>query len=399
MVATPGFETVWADAVPLTEGGRPQVGYVLETFAGGGFVGAGTHCSVLLIESFQILPIVLVPMGAGSGSSRLHAIAPQPSTTGLLAVLNSAFAGLSAFPSAQDGGAGWGSKVLVRFLAGGIPYLDQYLPHPGAVSKQSPQLAAKTTEADTAGQRAALVLREELDEVPDDLSDADAVVVPDVPAPFAESEEQAEQWRAAFVSGYLGGAERGYDGGTPSDPPGALPDGLDPWAKLRDSGYRTGWAVGQVKGIAARAAKPPEAPPIVSPVSLPVEYNDPSDTEDDDHVSGLPTGDDVVWEHDGVRMILRSGGGFTVDSRNGGPIDFQASPEGTRISAGGTVMMVGKDAVTVAKGGAAAQETIRGTRLVEWLQTEASFQTAMGPSGPLAQPAPTDLKTDAVKVT
>ena len=158
--------------------------------------------------------------------------------------------------------------------------------------------------------------------------------------------------------------------------------------------------MGQREGLAKRAATQPTAiPSTPAPVDAVPAEEDPGDVGDDDHAAAVSTGDDVVWEHEGNRLIMREGGGFTLDTRQGGPIDIQSAADGTRISAGGSVMRVTPAGVTIATDGAAEQETIRGTRFVEWLQTEASFHTAMGPSGSLAEPAPADLKTDKVKVT
>lgn len=401
-VPTPGFEAAYD--VPLTAGDPGLVGFVLETFSGTGAAWfGGSRCSVFLVDSFHVLQNVVVPTGAGSGRSRGLSVAPQPSTADLLAEVAAAQRDEVAFPSPADPGKGWGSKVVVRYLPGGVPYVADYLPHPATATKRKPTLQARTTSAETAGANALLYLSADSDEVPDELSDADAVRVPNPPAPISRAAEgAADAWRDSYRQGYLDGAAIAWDTGETSDPVGLLPDaGVDPLATARDGGYRAGWAAGQAAGLAQRAAVPPTLPLSVSnPVSLVDEtLTDPADSGDTDHTAAVPTGDDVVWEHEGNRLLMREGGGFTLDTRNAGKIDFQAAADGVRISSGASVMNVTPAGVTFANGGAAAQETIRGTRLVEWLQTEASFQTAMGPSGPLAAPAPADLKTDKVKVT
>jgi len=371
---------------------------VLETFGGQTWFG-GTCCSVFLVETFHVLPKVLVPMGAGAGRTRGLSVGPQPSTAELIAQVAAAVRGESTMPSPTDPGAGWGSKVLVRFIRG-LPYVDQYLPHPALAAKRTPALQTKTTAAETAQVNAVLYLRSESDEVPDDLSDADAVTVPEPPARIAQGAGRADVWRDGYRQGWLDGAGAAWDAGTETDPPGEADDGTDPLSAAHAAGYEAGWPVGQREGLAKRAATQPTAiPSTPAPVDAVPAEEDPGDVGDDDHAAAVSTGDDVVWEHEGNRLIMREGGGFTLDTRQGGPIDIQSAADGTRISAGGSVMRVTPAGVTIATDGAAEQETIRGTRFVEWLQTEASFHTAMGPSGSLAEPAPADLKTDKVKVT
>ena len=396
MVATPGFEPLWS----FGGGGEPAVvGMVLETFPGQTWFG-GTCCSVFLVETFHVLPKVVVPMGAGAGRTRGLAVGPQPSTAALIGQVAAAVRGESVMPSPTDPGVGWGSKVLVRFLPGGVPYVDQSLPHPALATKRTPTLTAKTTAADLAQANALLYLASESDEVPDDLSDADAVTVPEPPARIARSKKQADEWRDGYRRGWMEGAEAAWEEGEETDPPGEIGDVADPEYAARDLGYEAGWPVGQREGLAKRAATPPVAiPSTPAPLDAAPTEEEPGDVEDDDHAAAVSTGDDVVWEHDGNRLIMRADGGFLFDTRAGGPIDLQASADGTRISAGGVVLLLTQGGVTIATDGAAEQETIRGTRLIEWLQTEASFQTAMGPSGPLSFPAPSDLKTDKVKVT
>jgi hypothetical protein len=348
-VPSPGFSTCDPSDSRLVRGEDGLVGVVLEVFESTNEAFfPGPRCSVLLVDTLQVVGDVIIPQGPGGSATNVNIVTPTPTSQEIMEEIWDAVQGNGCIPCPSSANSGWGSWVSLDRIGGGQLIIGQYLYHPGIQAKRLPVVGTGTSPLDQATAAALRNLRANEDELPETLIDSASIPVSSPPLSYQSPADVKQAWVEAYRSGWTAGAEAGYylSSALTSESGAELFDGL--YAAAQADGWRAGWTDGELAGLAERTKTPPPTAVAAIPVAVPsTPVADAGDTDGDGAYAALPTGRDRFIEHCGNRIVLFENGGIRVDTRASGPIELQGGDGGTRLTAGGAIIDVGNGGKSV----------------------------------------------------
>ena len=309
----------------------------------------GQTCDVLLLDTFRVLPDVIISTLGGGWKNSLAA-GLSPTDEDLRQQVYDASHGEGIMPDPRSGDRSklrrWGSWVSIGWLnaAGSpVPYIVTGLQHPGADGATTPTWAgSERSVVDSAVQSAESGVA-----APDVYIDWEPPEITQLEAPAPRTfgaYGTAGPLREAYLwehgNGWRYGASNGWSYGRaiPLDVSLPLTTELE---KAEAAGYQAGYALGNVDGIALRTRYADEAPPPAEYPSWEQPEADDSAYESEDHDAPTVPGDGGAWRAAGNRIVLTEAG-LTIDSTETGPITLQAQGSaGVLIQCSGAKLRIG----------------------------------------------------------
>ena len=342
-VATPQLRRTLPAAIDLRHPTGARIGIVLRVSSSTGTrMFPGIRAEVLLIDPVQRLQDVIVPV-EGGGAKNMGSVAPTATAADLLADVESAFKGERPMPTLCDRDPRWGSWVVIDWFATGLPYIKTALPHPATEAKRIPVVPQKPSPMDLAAKACVDNLVAIPPDLPEALTDEDAIAVPPPPVAYAGKPDTAS-WTAAYIGAWQAAAEDAYLG-LGQDLSGTFGG---PFAPAKNDGWSTGLRDGAAAGRQALADSPPTEPKVVPvPVQPLTPETETGDDDSGDTKGAVTTGDDRFLEHGGSRFVMQEDGTVIWDTQRGGRLLLQSGDNGARITASGATIDVGADGAKV----------------------------------------------------
>lgn len=328
----------------------------------------GNLANVLLLPDYTVLYDVWVTE-IGGGSRQSGSFPLQPTDATISRQVYDATRGLAFMPDPSPAGGPpgwcdkWGSHVIVNFLYAGAgayqPYISHGLSHPSSrstsrqvASGQSTSLNEKmangarpstsTSDIDEATRiynHSTRLFTNYGAKVPDDYK-------PPKSTPASEliyMTEYASAWESAAQRAAVDGTQRYVEYRPLND---------SPESKATAAAKTKGDEDGQVYGLDLYKKKHPDgttasSDPAESPSAETPTDPEPGDEEGGGKVAATTSGADWNIQSGGTKLLVKEDG-FIVDSRGSGPIRFQASDDGLKLTtASGVQVVINKDTVNL----------------------------------------------------